>query len=172
MNSAKSYNKCHQAELGKLSPFFEKTLKKVAISPNPLWQALYVDGDYVNILEKYQSLVDEEKWEDALPIIKEVVDRNQSIDTSWFNYGVCLDQTGNYSSAADAFIKAHELNVQDTGIHYRIFRSLFLANDLEQLYEFTDYLCDTFEGSRESILDSDEYKELEKHKQFKELIEK
>ena len=136
-----------------------------------MFAALYVCGSNVNILEKYQSLIDQDKWEEALPVIKEIVDRDQSIDTSWFNYGTCLDQTGNYSSAADAFIKAHELNVQDTGIHYRIFRSLFLANDLDQLYEFTGYLCDTFEGSRESISDSDEYKELKKHKLFQELIE-
>jgi hypothetical protein len=35
-----SYNQGHQAELGKLSPFLKKPLKKVATSPNPLWPAL------------------------------------------------------------------------------------------------------------------------------------
>jgi len=30
--------------IGQAVTFFEKTLKKVAISPNPLWQALVVFG--------------------------------------------------------------------------------------------------------------------------------
>jgi hypothetical protein len=30
-------NQYQQAELGKLSSFLKKTLKKAAISPNPLW---------------------------------------------------------------------------------------------------------------------------------------
>lgn len=126
----------------------------------------------MNIIERYESLVDNEKWEEALPVIKEIVDRDPSIDTSWFNYGVCLDEIGRHSEAAESFIKALELNIQDYGIHYRVFRSFFLANDLDQLYEFVVYLCDTFPEIRATLFGSDEYKELIQYKPFRELQEK
>jgi len=38
--------------IGQAVTFFEKTLKKVAISPNPLWQALNVLGKLC-ILRRY-----------------------------------------------------------------------------------------------------------------------
>ncbi|MCP4090261.1 MAG: tetratricopeptide repeat protein [Gammaproteobacteria bacterium] len=126
----------------------------------------------MDIIEKYEELIEKRKWDEALPIIKEIIDRNDSIDTSWFNYGVCLDELGQHSSAADAFIKSHELNVQDSGVHYRIYRSLFLAKDFDQLYEFIDYLCATFTNSHEEIRQSEEYIELCKHKKINDILEK
>ncbi len=126
----------------------------------------------MNLIEKYEFLISKKKWDEAIPVIKEIIDRDPTIGTSWFNYGVCLDEIGNHGSAADAFIKAHELNVKDYGIHYRIYRSYFLANDLDQLYEFVVYLCDTFEETRDTLFESDEYNELIKYKPFRELKEK
>jgi len=123
----------------------------------------------MNLIEEYESLADAGKWKDALPIIKKIVETNSAIDTSWFNYGVCLDALGQHSEAADAFIKAHELNTSDYGIHYRVFRSLFQANDLDRSYEFCIYLCETFAEARQTLFDSDEYQELLKYKPFKEL---
>ena len=40
----KTYNQCHQSDLGKLSPFFAKRRKNAASSPKPLWQALDVSN--------------------------------------------------------------------------------------------------------------------------------
>ncbi len=51
------------------------------------------------------------------------------------------DEIGRHSEAAEAFIKAQELNILDWGIHYRIFRSFYLAGDLEQFLGFADYSC-------------------------------
>ncbi|MDZ4286975.1 MAG: tetratricopeptide repeat protein [Prosthecobacter sp.] len=95
----------------------------------------------MNILEQYQQLAAASRWHDALPVIREITERSPQIDTSWFNLGVCLDEIGRHSEAAAAFIKAQELNVEDWGTHYRIMRSLFLAEDFDQLHEFADYSC-------------------------------
>lgn len=95
----------------------------------------------MSILEKYHELADASRWEEAFPVIKEIVERAPQIETSWFNLGVCLDELGRHPEAAEAFIKAQELNVEDWGIHYRIMRSLFLAGDFDQLHEFADYSC-------------------------------
>jgi tetratricopeptide (TPR) repeat protein len=126
----------------------------------------------MNIIEEYEALADAGQWEEALPVIQEIIEKNSSIDTSWFNYGVCLDALERHDEAAKAFIKAHELNTTDYGIHYRVFRSLFLANDLDQSYEFCVYLCETFADARQTLFDSDEYQELMQYKPFKELKDK
>jgi tetratricopeptide (TPR) repeat protein len=123
----------------------------------------------MNIIEQYESLVDAEKWHKALPVIKEIIDRNPNIDTSWFNYGVCLDEIGQHAQAASAFIKAHELNVSDYGIHYRIIRSLILAQDYGQLYEFVDYVCQAFEEEIETVFESEEMKAVLQRGEFMEL---
>lgn len=95
----------------------------------------------MDIIEKYEELTNAGLWNEALPIIKEIIERAPKIYTSWFNLGVCFDELGKYAEAAEAFIKAQALNVEDWGIHYRIMRSLFLAGDLAQLHEFADYSC-------------------------------
>jgi len=95
----------------------------------------------MNILEQYQELAAASRWDEALPVIREIIERSPEIDTSWFNLGVCLDELGRHSEAPAAFIKAQELNVEDWGIHYRITRSLFLAGDFDELHAFADYSC-------------------------------
>lgn len=126
----------------------------------------------MNVIEKYEDLVAREQWQDAIPVIQEIIQRNPDLDTSWFNYGVCLDEVGQHGKAAEAFIKAHELNVSDYGIHYRIMRSLMLAEDYPQLHEFVDYLCQTFEEERSVIFASDEFSVVFKRREFVELKEK
>ena len=126
----------------------------------------------MNIIEQYETLVNEQKWEQAIPLIKKIIDSNPEIDTSWFNYGVCLDEIGKHKEAAEAFIKAHELNVSDYGIHYRILRSFMLSNDNHQLYEFIDYLCQTFKDEIDIIFKSEEFSEVLEHKVLFKLKEK
>jgi len=42
----------------------------------------------VNIIEQYELLVESKKWEDAVSVIRKIIEQNPNIDTSWFNYGV------------------------------------------------------------------------------------
>jgi tetratricopeptide (TPR) repeat protein len=93
----------------------------------------------IGLLKKHEELVDAGKWEAALPVIKEIVDLNPGISTSWFNYGVCLDELKRHGEAAEAFIKAQETDIRDVGVHYRILRSLRLAKDYETFFQFMDY---------------------------------
>ena len=58
----------------------------------------------MNTLQRYEALADEKRWEEALPVIREIIDANPEIDTSWFNCGVCLDELGRHAEAAEAFI--------------------------------------------------------------------
>jgi Flp pilus assembly protein TadD len=91
----------------------------------------------MNIIEEYNVFADSGNWEGAVRVAHNIIERNPKIDTSWFNYGVCLDELGDHAEAAQAFIKAHELKIQDYGIHFRILRSLYLAGDYSQFIEFT-----------------------------------
>lgn len=126
----------------------------------------------MNLIEEYQALVDGEKWEEAIPVIKKIINNSPEIDTSWFNYGVCLDEIGKHEEASVAFKKAHELNVSDYGIHYRILRSFMLTEDNKQLHDFIDYLCQTFEDEIDVIFESEEFFQVLKDKDFLDLKEK
>jgi tetratricopeptide (TPR) repeat protein len=100
-----------------------------------------IENSEMNIIEKYEYLVEEKKWDEALPVIREIIERDSGISTSWFNYGVCLDELGRYKEASEAFIKAQSIDIEDWGIHYRIFRSLYLAEDYDAFLEFALYSC-------------------------------
>lgn len=126
----------------------------------------------MNIIEQYESLAAQKKWDEAISVIQEIIKRNPEIDTSWFNYGVCLDELGRYGDSADAFIKAHELNITDYGIHYRILRSLLHAKDYSQLHQFMDYLCQTFKDGIQTIFDSEEFDQVKDRKEFLDLKSK
>ena len=108
----------------------------------------------------------------ALSVIQEILSVNPEVDTTWFNYGVCLEELGDHSGATNAFIKAHELNVSDYGTHYRVLRSLLLEEDYQQLHEFIDYLCQTFEEEIDIIFDNDDLSDVLKRDEFVELKER
>ena len=126
----------------------------------------------MNIIEKYEYYVGNEQWNEAIPIIKEIIRRNPKVDTSWFNYDVCLEGIGDYSGAIEAFIKAHELNIKDYGTHYRIMRSMYISKEYNQLYEFIDYLCQTFKEEINIIFESKEFSKVHKFKKYIELKKK
>jgi tetratricopeptide (TPR) repeat protein len=102
---------------------------------------LNVGRTRMNLIERYQLLSDQKNWSEALVVIDEIIAASPDIDTSWFNRGVCLDELGRHNDAAESFIKAQEKNIRDFGIHYRVIRSLFLAQNYELLFEFIDYSC-------------------------------
>ena len=126
----------------------------------------------MNLLDEYRKLAKKKRWKEAIPVIKKIIERNPKIDTSWFNYGVCLDEIGRHSEAAEAFIKAQELNILDWGIHYRIFRSFFLAGDIEQFLEFAEYSCDIEPEMIHVLYEDEDFKELFNRDDFKKLKDK
>lgn len=126
----------------------------------------------MNILERYQKLADASRWDEALPVIREIVEQCPQIGTSWFNLGVCLDEIGSHTEAAAAFIKAQEFDVEDWGIHYRIIRSLFLAGDFAQLHEFTDYSCGMNNRVMHLMCEDETFSPLFEREEFRELREK
>jgi tetratricopeptide (TPR) repeat protein len=111
----------------------------------------------MNLIETYEQLVDAGDWSKAAEVIQQIIAKNPNIDTSWFNYGVCLDELGRHVEAANAFLRAHELNIQDYGIHFRLLRSFYLAEDYDQFLAFVDYVCLTFPEEIATVFESTEF---------------
>ena len=123
----------------------------------------------MNVIEQFDALVDARNYRDALPVIREIVKRAPHIATSHFNLGVCLDELGRHSEAAEAFIKAQELDVEDWGTHYRIVRSLFLAGDFTTLHEFIDYSCGMGDRVMHLICEDEAFNPLFERLEFQQL---
>ena len=102
----------------------------------------------MDILEQYIKLTEQKDWDKALPLIEKIIEDNPSIQTSWFNYGVCLDALGRYDEASKVFIKAYTLDPNDYGAQYRIFRSLSLS---ENEKGFADFLLKELEKTPEIL---------------------
>jgi len=126
----------------------------------------------MNLIESYQSFADQKKWNEALSVIDEIIHIAPEIDTSWFNKGVCLDELGRHNEAAEAFIKAQEKNIKDIGIHYRIIRSLFLANNFGTLFEFIDYSCGIEPEVLNLIAAESDFQEFIRRPEFLEIQKK
>ena len=126
----------------------------------------------LNIIEKYQQLVAEDRWEEAVVVIEEIIERAPDIVTSWFNYGVCLDALERHADAAEAFKKAQQLDPEDWGVYYRIFRSLLLADDLTGFLEFAYFACELNPEMLESLCKSSEFGHLFERADFQELRDK
>jgi len=120
-----------------------------------------------NILDQYMNLSNEGRWEEALPLIEEILSLDESIETSWFNYGVCLEALGRYDNAVDAFKKAYEINPYDKGIQYRIFRALALNADAKQFTKFAEIEVREDPEILDLLQEFDEFQEMVNHKWFK-----
>jgi tetratricopeptide (TPR) repeat protein len=93
-------------------------------------------GEILDIVEQYEALIAEKRYDQALPIIEDLVGRAPHIATSWFNWGACLDGLKRHAEAADKFLQAFRLDPEDYRKQYRVFRSLFLANDFDRFCAF------------------------------------
>lgn len=120
----------------------------------------------MNLIERYQSLADQRNWNEALIAIDEIIGASPAIGTSRFNRGVCLDELGRYGEAAESFIKAQEGDTEDLGIHYRIIRSLFLAENFPLLFEFLDYSSGINSEVLDLIEDDDALKRIAERPEF------
>ena len=115
----------------------------------------------MEILNEYLELAETEQWEKALPLIEKIISTNPNINTSWFNYGVCLEALGRYDDASSSFLKAYQINPEYYSAQYRIFRSLSLAGNENG---FSNFLA-------EEIIKAPEIVELlEEDEDFAEII--
>src|SRR5262249_30169511 len=92
----------------------------------------------MNLIDKFQSLMDAKRFADALPLIEAVLRRDEFSETSWFNYATCLESLGRYDEAIAAFRHGYELNPYDKGFQFRIFRALALKGDVKEFTKFAE----------------------------------
>ncbi|MCF7789241.1 MAG: tetratricopeptide repeat protein [Prosthecobacter sp.] len=123
----------------------------------------------MNIIQQYEAFVADHNYRDALPLIRDIVERAPHVAISHFNLGVCLDELGRHSEAAEAFIKAQEIDIEDWGTHYRIIRSFFLAGDFDTLHEFIDYSCGLSDRVMRLICEDEAFGSLFERFEFQEL---
>jgi len=126
----------------------------------------------MNIIETFERHVENEQWDEALPLIAQIVQRGPDIPTSWRNYGVVLDELGRHSEAAKAFGRAYELNPEDYGTQYRVFRSLSLADDASGFIEFAEHEATSNPEIIESISDAEEFSAITESSAFQDLARK
>ena len=93
----------------------------------------------MNLIQQYEQHSESGNWEAGLNVINQIIEQSPEVSTSWFNKGVCLDELERHNEAAEAFIKAQEIELEDWGIHYRILRSAFLAQNAELFFGFAEY---------------------------------
>lgn len=95
-----------------------------------------VSAKPANIIEKYQQLVKQDKWKEALPVIKEIVKINPKISTSLFNLGNNYEKLRLHKKATKAFKKAYKLEPTASDIQYRIFQSYRLERNFKGFMRF------------------------------------
>lgn len=88
-----------------------------------------------NITDRFSRLMNEDRPQEALKVIEEIIEANPNISTSYFNYGICLSSLGKYDAAAGAFLKAYELDDMDGGSLYRACISLANSKNKDKLYK-------------------------------------
>ncbi|BBM02434.1 tetratricopeptide repeat protein [Microbulbifer sp. GL-2] len=124
----------------------------------------------MNIVEKYQYYSENNEWEKALPVIREIIDRSPKIPTSWFNYGITLENLGKHSEAVQAFFNAYQLQPDDYRAQYRIFRNLALAKDTDRFVKFVSIEAKKTPGIIDMIAGIDDFKEMRATDQYKEFL--
>jgi len=123
----------------------------------------------MDILRKYETLARLKRWSEALPVIKEIVSQAPHIPTSWFNFGVCLDELGRHGDAADKFLKAYELDPGDFGAQYRAFRSLSLAKEYSLFLRLAERECKAHPGLIDNLLEDEDFGSLFDRAEFQPL---
>ena len=124
-----------------------------------------------NPIDQYYAYAATGEWQQALPIIEGLAKKDPSVPTSWYNYGICLEELKRHSESISAFKKAYELDASDFGAQYRIFKNYALAEDDEGFVAFaesevvkTPRVIDLISGREEfkAIVSSKRYNEFKK----------
>jgi tetratricopeptide (TPR) repeat protein len=55
------------------------------------------------------SLIEQQRWEEALPVLQEAIDRHQGATQAWYGLGIAYLQTNRSASALTAFERSVEL---------------------------------------------------------------
>jgi tetratricopeptide (TPR) repeat protein len=129
------------------------------------------DGGGMDILERFLTLLDAERWGEALPLIEHITARGSDDPASWFNYGVCLAALGRHGEAAERFMKAYELRPEDHGAQYRVFRSLYDAGDCDRLLAFARRECQAMPELIQSLQDDEQFSTLFSRPEFRKLVD-
>jgi len=125
----------------------------------------------MDIIRKYETLVRQKRWSEAIPVIEEIVQREPQIATSWFNLGVCMDELGRHAEAADKFLRAYELDPEDFGAQYRAFRSLNLAGQYDRFLSFAEQECQAIPDLIDNLLQDEQFAVLFERPEFRMLKE-
>ena len=126
-------------------------------------------GKNMSIIEDFQNLIHETKFNEALPLIKEIIKRNDSISTSWFNYGICLNGLKQYDEAGDAFLKAYELNQDDGGALFRCCIAYATASNSDKLFQVFKKECDRDPEMIDNFLEEKTFNKFFQEPRFKKL---
>jgi hypothetical protein len=113
-----------------------------------------------DIFDRYQELVDADKWDEVLPLIEQILEADSSVPTSWRNYGVCLDELGRHFEAARAFQNVLSLDFSDTGTRFRMLRSLKLADQMGVVYDEARVMLDHDPSFLVELSETDEFRQL------------
>lgn len=124
----------------------------------------------MNKLDQFSQLADEGKWNEALPIIEDIVRDNGNVSTSFYNYGVCLQELGRFTDAANAFKKCYELDPSDYNCQYRIFLNFSLANDVDGFFAFIDEEYTKAPEIIQLISESPEFTDMVSNSRFQQYI--
>jgi tetratricopeptide (TPR) repeat protein len=92
-------------------------------------------------LALFQQLFQEERWDEALPVIKGIVRANPDIATSWFNLGACHHQLGEHRRASDAYLCAYDIKPEDGGALFRGCLALAEGQLSERFIEVMTIVC-------------------------------
>lgn len=131
-----------------------------------------ISAEPQNIIERYQQLVKQNKWKEALPLIEEIVQRNRKIATSWFNLGNNYEKLRLHKKATKAFKKAYKLEPTDSGIQYRVFQSYRLARNFKGFMRFSRKEIKRAPGGVLMLMIKPGFKHFTDREEFKSLMVK
>lgn len=121
-------------------------------------------------LDRFVELTNTGRWAEALPVIERITAWQPAVATSWFNWGVCLDELGRYAEAADKFIKAIELAPDDYGTFYRAFKSLHLAGGLDRFIQLASALSERTPEVLPLLNGRSEFRDFTSRSEFQSLL--
>lgn len=124
-----------------------------------------------NILETFHRLFDEKRYLECLPVIETIIDMGPHISTSWLNYGATLSALNRNSEAANAYLKASQLDPNRRGL-FSACHSLAKANEAQRLLELFTAECEQDRSSIRLFLETDEFDPFFDLPEFQELVRK
>lgn len=98
--------------------------------------AILAEAAGLRPIDQYYAHASSGEWQQALPIIKGLLETDPRVPSRWFQYGTCLEELGRHAEAIVAFGRAYALDPMDFGAQYRIFRNYALAGDVPGFVAF------------------------------------